>query len=90
MTGCPWRVSVTGPARRRLDRLPEKVVRAAIEAIEAIAENPYRLGKPLHGPFDGLWVARRGPYRITFAIDPERRTLAIVSIAHRADAYRPR
>ena len=40
---------------RHLDRLPDKVRQAALEAIfSPIAENPYRAGKPLADELKGL------------------------------------
>jgi mRNA-degrading endonuclease RelE of RelBE toxin-antitoxin system len=35
-------------------------------------------------------VARRGPYRIVYDIDDDRRAVRVLRIDHRADIYRPR
>ncbi len=79
------------PARRALDRLPEKVGTAVIEfCYGSLAENPHRVGKPLKLGMDGLWSARRGDYRLIYRIDDDGGRLEIVAIEHRADAYRPR
>ncbi|WP_197684152.1 type II toxin-antitoxin system RelE family toxin [Allokutzneria albata] len=51
-------------------------------------ENPYRVGKPLREPFEGLWSARRATYRVVYRIDEEQRTIMIETIRHRGDAYR--
>lgn len=90
MSEQPWDVRVMPPARRQLDRLPISVVAAVVETIGAIAGNPRRLGKPLRFELEGHWSARRGPYRIVYRIDDETRTVSVVAVAHRADAYRPR
>jgi mRNA interferase RelE/StbE len=81
----PWEVLVMPPARRQIDRLPISVASAVIETLDAIASNPQRLGKPLRFELEGCLSARRGPYRIIYRIDHAAR-----SVAHRADAYRPR
>jgi mRNA interferase RelE/StbE len=86
----PWDVRVLPPARRQLDRLPISVAAAVIETLGAIASNPRRLGKPLRFELEGYWSARRGPYRIVYRIDDETRSVSVVAVAHRADAYRPR
>ncbi|HEX4114600.1 MAG TPA: type II toxin-antitoxin system RelE/ParE family toxin [Solirubrobacteraceae bacterium] len=78
------------PARRQLDRLPVSVAAAVLEALEAIASNPRRLGKPLRFELEGCWSARRGPYRVVYRIDDEARVVSVLAIAHRADVYRPR
>jgi mRNA interferase RelE/StbE len=84
----PWRLAIAAPARRGLARLPEKAVAAVIETVLAVAANPYRLGKPLRFEFEGLRVARRGPYRVIYDIDEKRHTVTVVAIGHRADVYR--
>ncbi len=88
MTETPWRLRVMPPARRQLDRLPLSVSAAAAETFAAIAENPRRVGKPLRFQFEGRWSARRGPYRIIYSIDEEKRTVFVLAVAHRAHVYR--
>jgi mRNA-degrading endonuclease RelE of RelBE toxin-antitoxin system len=78
------------PAHRQIDRLPISVAAAIIETLDAIASNPRRLGKPLRFELEGCWSARRGPYRIIYRIDDATRSIAVLAVAHRADAYRPR
>jgi mRNA interferase RelE/StbE len=86
----PWEVLVAPPARRQLDRLPMSVAAAAIGALDAIASNPRRLGKPLRFELEGYLSARRGPYRIIDRVDDATRSITVVAVAHRADVYRPR
>lgn len=88
MTNEPWRLVVAGPAARNLERLPAKYATAVIEALGAIAANPQRLVMPLRFELTGRWSARRGPYRIIYAIDDATRTITVLAIAHRADVYR--
>jgi mRNA interferase RelE/StbE len=85
----PWRVIVAGPAARDIEALPEKYALAVIEALRAIAADPRRLGKPLRFELEGKWAARRGPYRVIYSIDDKTRTVSVLVVAHRADAYRP-
>ena len=77
-------------AVRQLERLPERYATAVAELLPAIAANPRRLGKPLRFELEGRRVARRGPYRIIYAIDEGARTVTVLAIAHRADVYRRR
>lgn len=78
------------PARRQIDRLPISVAAAVIETLDTIATNPQRLGKPLRFELEGCHSARRGPYRIIYRIDDETRSITVLAVAHRADAYRSR
>lgn len=72
-------------------RVPEKVATAVIEFVyETLAENPYRVGKPLTLTMVGLHAARRGDYRIIYRIEENERRVDIVAVEHRSDAYRPR
>ena len=74
-----------------LARLPEKVGAAAVEFIYgSLAANPYRAGKPLRLGLEGLHSARRGDYRVIYRIDGDLRTVTVMAIEHRSDAYRPR
>lgn len=86
----PWQLVVAGPAVRDLERLPEKYAAAIIEALGAIAANPRRVGKALRFELEGRFSARRGPYRIIYAIDDGSRRVTVLAIAHRADVYRSR
>lgn len=75
-------------ARRDLNRLKEAAAASVFEAIDHIADAPQRMGKPLRLELEGLWSARRGPYRVIYRIDDEKRRVQIVTIDHRADVYR--
>ncbi|HEX9033971.1 MAG TPA: hypothetical protein VF834_19190 [Streptosporangiaceae bacterium] len=54
----------------------------------ALADDPWRVGKPLRGPYEGPHAARRGTYRALYKIDEGKHAIEIRSIRHRADAYR--
>lgn len=77
-------------ARQLLERLPEAVAWACFEFIRGpLSEEPRRVGTPLGKPFEGQWRARRGEYRIRYAIDDDASTIHVLDIDHRRDAYRP-
>ncbi len=85
-----YAVLLTAPARLALaEYLPPGVAAAAWELITGtLAEDPRRVGKPLHGPYEGLHAVRRGTYRVLYKIDESKHAIEIRSIRHRADAYR--
>ena len=86
-----YEVEITPEGLRHLDRLPEKVLAAALETILGpIAENPQRLGKPLLGELEGLRSARRGDYRIIYEVFENEHIVLIHRVQHRRDVYRPR
>lgn len=90
MSDKPWRVVVMPPARREFDRLPISVAAAVLETLDAIENNPRRLGKPLMLQHEGRFSARRGPYRIIYEFDDHERLVRVIAVGHRRDVYRRR
>lgn len=78
------------PARRQFDRLPISVAAAVLETLQAIAENPQRLGKRLMLEHEGRFSARRGPYRIIYELVEDEQLVRVIAIGHRRDIYRRR
>jgi len=86
-----YEVTVTPPARRAItSKLPHDVAVAAVEFITGpLLVNPYRLGKALHEPFDGIWSARLMRYwRVLYEIDKSKQEVSVFDIRHRTHAYR--
>jgi mRNA interferase RelE/StbE len=87
----PWQVQVTSPALRGFRRLPEKAATAIVEFVTGVlADDPYRLSKPLTNELLGLRTARRGDYRVLFTLDIDEHTLYVHRIEHRSDVYKAR
>lgn len=86
-----YRVELAGTARRDLHLVPPRIVPAIVEFIYGdLARQPRRVGKPLQRELEGLWGARRGPYRIIYEILDERVVVLVIHVAHRAQVFRPR
>lgn len=82
-------LKVAGPAARTIQKLPERIAPAVVEFMTGrLLDNPRRSGKPLLGRFAGLHAARVRDYRIRYRIDEDTRTVVVVHVARRADAYR--
>lgn len=96
MAASDYRLLVTPPARRGLDRLSEAAAAAVVEFLLGdLVREPRRVGKPLRAELSGTWSARRGPYRIVYTVcendsSDNDRTVAVLRIEHRADVYRQR
>jgi len=88
----PYAIVLAPGARRALtDSLPGAAAFAAWEFITGpLAEAPSRVGTPLRAPFEGLWRARRGEYRVRYRIDDTTRRVIVLDVDHRRDAYRSR
>ncbi len=85
----PYDVRISARAERDLLRLPEKIAAACVAFIFGqLADNPLRLGGPLHGPLAGLRSARRGSYRVIYGVDDQVRRVDVLHIDYRGDVYR--
>lgn len=86
-----YRIMYAPAARRSLNKMPGKIASACVSFIRtAVAEQPYRVGKPLTSSWEGHYSARRGEWRIIYRIDDGQVLVEVVTINHRSDAYRPR
>jgi mRNA interferase RelE/StbE len=86
----PWGLIVAPSVDRSLARLPQKAAAAIVEfMLGPLVEDPRRVGHPLRRELEGLWAARRGPYRVVYEIDDEARAVHVLRVDHRADVYRP-
>jgi mRNA-degrading endonuclease RelE of RelBE toxin-antitoxin system len=87
-----YRLQVAGPAARAIaKRLPESAASAVVEFMTGpLLDNPYKVGAALSGPLQGSYAARRGSYRILYAIDDDERMIIVKDVDHRADVYRRR
>ena len=85
-----YQVTIAPTAARQLrERLPEAVAWACFEFIAGpLAEDPHGVGAPLRKPFEGQWRARRGEYRVRYAIDDDARIVYVLDIDHRRNVYR--
>jgi mRNA-degrading endonuclease RelE of RelBE toxin-antitoxin system len=82
---------VIAPGARRApsEGLPAAAAFAAWEFISGpLVREPYRVGAPLQAPFEGLWRAGRGEYRVRYRIDEKQHAVHVMDVDHRRDAYR--
>lgn len=88
----PYVLVTTPTVRRQLaEQLPEAVAAAALEFLKGpLLHNPRRVGRQLSPPLDDRYSARRGTYRVIHRIDDDSRTVTVVLVTHRRDAYRSR
>jgi len=82
-----YRVLWAPSARRQLENtIPAKVGAAVWQFVNGpLAREPRRVGKPLRFELAGLWVARRGDYRVVYRISDD--AVQIVRVDHRADVH---
>ncbi|MGH3815809.1 MAG: type II toxin-antitoxin system RelE family toxin [Pseudonocardiaceae bacterium] len=73
---------------KQLQQLPRHVLSAALRAIIALTHSPRPVGvKKLVGSRSD-WRIRIGEYRIIYEIDEAAKTVTVLQVEHRRDAYR--
>ena len=84
-----YELLIAPSAAKELDGLPTQTERRAVVArIRGLATDPRPPGCiKLSGEVD-LYRVRQGPYRMLYEIDDRSRTVLVLRIAHRKDAYR--
>jgi mRNA interferase RelE/StbE len=84
-----YTVLLSPAAKRAIERdLPEAVAAAVVDFLYGpLAEDPYRVGKPLRFQLENYWSARRGQYRVIYSVHDDEVLVRVVRISHRADAY---
>ena len=83
-----YRVEYSKGVLKDLKALPQALQRKALDFVEnALAIDPY-VGKPLTGPFKGLFKYRVGDYRIIYSVERSRLIVFVLRIRHRKDVYR--
>lgn len=83
---------VAGPVARAIaEVLPEAVGAAVIALVTGdLVTAPRRVGKLLRRELEGLWVARRGTFRVVYRIDETNHEVVVLRVDHRRDVYRAR
>lgn len=87
----PWQLIVSHEAAQVLRRQERTQRVRLMEKIDLLSLDPYpgpgRDVKPLQA-FPGMWRLRVGNWRILYTIDQYARTVNIVSVRSRGQAYR--
>ena len=83
-----YSVTFARSARKELERLRPPTVTRVFEAIEALGAEPRPNGCVKLSGSSGLWRLRVGSYRVIYAISDDERTVDVVTVRHRRDAYR--
>jgi mRNA interferase RelE/StbE len=69
-------------ALRKLDEINKQRMK---KALAELAEDPWKLGKPVH-PSD-FWSIRSGDYRAIYEIDSEQNQVTVLFVGHRRRVY---
>jgi mRNA interferase RelE/StbE len=85
-----YRVVLQSQPRRFFADADRPLARKLARAFRILERNPrgHPNIKPLSGDLAGLLRFRAGDHRIVYSVDDEARSVHVLLIAHRRDAYR--
>ena len=79
-------VILTNTAQKQLDKLPDKVADALLDAFDALAKVPRPDGcKKLKGRLG--YRIRKGDYRILYEVQDSVLIVQVIGLGHRRDIY---
>lgn len=82
-----YRVEIKKSAVKEIERLPRKDMKAVLEKIESLFDNPRPHDcKKLSA--QEKYRVRCGNYRILYSIEDDILTVFVVKVGHRKDVYR--
>ena len=79
-----WRKST----RKDLRKLPAKTVTEVLEAVDALADNPFPHGVEKLSGSEHAYRIRLGDYRVVYEVVRETKLVEIQRVRHRKDVYR--
>lgn len=80
-------VIVEKQVSKRLAKLPLKIHKRVIEALDILKLNPLS-GVKLHGELDSYYKYRIGDYRIVYRFNAKESVVIIVKMEHRQGVYK--
>jgi mRNA interferase RelE/StbE len=75
-------------AKKELKKLNKQIIRRILQAIEKLAEDPYRSGSNKLIGSDSIYRLRVGNYRIIYDIRSDLQIVEIIKVGHRREVYR--
>ena len=75
-------------ARKELEALERDTVQRIIVKIEQLSRQPHPAGSRKLQGTHRLWRLRVGDYRVIYSLDDGTKTVDVIRVRHRRDAYR--
>jgi mRNA interferase RelE/StbE len=89
MSDSGWSVEVLDAALRQLERIDPPVADRITGKLAWLADHAADVDHvPLRGDLAGFYKLRVGDWRVIYEVDPARRTLVVLAVKHRREAYR--
>lgn len=83
-----YEVLIEVAAEKELRRFPSDIHRRVVKTLRSLGANPYPANcRKITGSTHD-WRVRVGDYRVIYEVDQRNRTVKIMRIRHRREAYR--
>lgn len=83
-----YKIILTNEASKNIKKLPNNIIEKAKNAIREIVKTPYDSAKPLKGILKGQYSYRIGDYRLVYVVYNKEKSVYLLYVRHRKDAYR--
>src|SRR4051794_15898857 len=83
-----YAVQIGPSARKEITKLPPTAQIRIVKCLDGLVTNPRPSGVEKICQAPRFWRVRAGDYRVVYHIDEEARTVIVVVVRHRKDAYR--
>ena len=83
-----FRIEWKKSTRKDIRKLPAKTVNEVLEAVEALAVNPFPHGVEKLSGSEHAYRIRLGDYRVVYEVVRETKLVEIQRVRHRKDVYR--
>ena len=83
-----YEIEISRTAERQLCRLPRADRVRVVQAMLALANNPFPRGARKLSGHDDVFRVRAGRYRILYSVAGRALVIAVLKIGHRRDVYR--
>ena len=83
-----YTVTVDRAAQKEIRSLDRRIQRRIVDALKALAGDPFRRGVKKLANTENFYRYRVGDYRILYTVDGKRILVVIVGVRHRSKAYR--
>jgi len=88
MAKAAYTITFARSARKELEKLDPVIINRIFPVIESLSQNPRPNNcKRLSGLWN-LWRIRIGDYRLIYQISDKQKSVDLVAIRHRREAYR--
>ena len=82
------KVEISRTAERQLKKLPRAGQARVVQAIRALAEDPFPNGSRKLSGYDDVFRIRTGRYRVLYSVSSSKLIVVVLKVGHRKDVYR--